>query len=223
MSSKLKLQPPGGRVPRTHFQVRPPDHGPPCTLDKRLIPTAYAHDSPRDGMRVIRRKMAAKVQAMLNIIVVASASLVYINSLNGQLVFDDHRAIISNEDLDSNKTTLQDLFQHDFWGGHMNRVESHKSYRPLTVLTYRLFNFQIHQLEPYGYHVVNVCSHVVASLLFLTFCQICIHGSKLWALYGALLFSVHSIHTEAVSFVYSHVCVHVLFIILVLYWNISII
>jgi hypothetical protein len=132
-------------------------------------------------------------------VVAAIATLVYITSLNGKLVFDDHRAIISNDDLNSSKTSLQEMFLHDFWGGHMNRVESHKSYRPFTVLTYRIFNFGIHNLDPYGYHVVNVCCHVVVSLLFLMFCRVCISGSKVWALYCSLLFSVHSIHTEAVS------------------------
>ena len=68
------------------------------------------------------------------------------------------------------KTFLFDLFQHDFWGGHMSRVESHKSYRPLTVLTYRYFNFYFSELRPYSYHLVNVLLHCIASLPFLWVC-----------------------------------------------------
>lgn len=42
---------------------------------------------------------------------------------------------------------------------------SHKSYRPLTVASFRL-NYLIHQLHPFGYHLVNVLLHSFASILF---------------------------------------------------------
>ena len=44
--------------------------------------------------------------------------------------------------------------------------QSHKSYRPLTVLTFRL-NYLLHQLEPYGYHLANVLLHAIVCLLYL--------------------------------------------------------
>ena len=133
----------------------------------------------------------------------------YLSSLDGDFVFDDHRGILTNDDLDASKTSLFDLFQHDFWGGHMSRVESHKSYRPLTVLTYRYFNFYFSELQPYSYHLVNVLLHCIASLLFLCLCKLLIGGKGAdvtvwglplsWPTLSALLFAVHSIHTEAVS------------------------
>ena len=134
------------------------------------------------------------------LLVCAASFLVYYNSLDGGLVFDDHRAILTNDDLDPAKTSIVALFHHDFWGGEMSRRESHKSYRPLTVLTYRYFNYWIAGLEPYGYHLVNVLMHCAASVLFLWLCQILLgpSGSK-WSSYAAVLFAVHSIHTEAVS------------------------
>lgn len=140
------------------------------------------------------------------VLVATTAFLSYHSSLDGGFVFDDHRAILTNDDLDSSKTSLSDLFVHDFWGGHMSRVESHKSYRPLTVLTYRYLNFYFSQLQPYGYHLTNVLMHCLASVLFLVLCEIIIGGETAsttytpsWATYAALLFAVHSIHTEAVS------------------------
>lgn len=134
----------------------------------------------------------------------------YLSSLDGDFVFDDHRGILTNDDLDSSKTSLFDLLQHDFWGGHMSRVESHKSYRPLTVLTFRYFNFYFSELRPYSYHLVNVLLHCVASLLFQFLCELVIGGKGAvvdfvglplsWPTLAALLFAVHSIHTEAVSY-----------------------
>ena len=133
-------------------------------------------------------------------LVLAASFLAYYNSLSDGFVFDDHRAILTNDDLDAGKTSLRGLFANDFWGGHMSRTESHKSYRPLTVLTYRYFNFWLAGLEPLGYHLVNVLLHCTASVLFLFLCQRLLGERRKWpAAYAAVLFSVHSIHTEAVS------------------------
>ena len=125
-------------------------------------------------------------------------------------MFDDHRGVLTNDDLDPSKTTLWEVFQHDFWGGLMSRKESHKSYRPLTVLTYRYLNFWFSSLEPYGYHLVNVLLHCGASVLVLMLCGCILGGGGCclplggglqlgWSTYAALLFAVHSVHTEAVS------------------------
>lgn len=43
--------------------------------------------------------------------------------------------------------------------------QSHKSYRPLCVLTFR-WNYLIHQLDPMGYHLLNVILHVGVCLLY---------------------------------------------------------
>ena len=51
-------------------------------------------------------------------------------------VFDDSEAIINNKDLEA-ETPLWDLFVHDFWGSKVASNTSHKSYRPLTVFTFR--------------------------------------------------------------------------------------
>ena len=124
--------------------------------------------------------------------------LIYFNSLRGGFVFDDHRAILSNDDLDPEKTSLHEVLVHDFWGGHMNREQSHKSYRPMTILSYRYINFIHHKLDPYGYHVVNVLFHAFACVLFYCFCRLYVR-ERIWCLFAALLFAVHSVHTEVVS------------------------
>ena len=133
-----------------------------------------------------------------SLLVAAASFLVYCNSLWGGFVFDDHRAILTNDDLDSSKTSLWGVFVNDFWGGHMSRSESHKSYRPLTVLTFRCINFWLSGLQPFSYHLLNVLLHCAASLLFLLLSRRLL-GRGWTPLYSAVLFSVHSIHTESVS------------------------
>ena len=42
--------------------------------------------------------------------------LVYLNSHDGGMVFDDLVAIRDNPDVDASKTTLKDVFANNFWG-----------------------------------------------------------------------------------------------------------
>ena len=128
------------------------------------------------------------------------AVVVYYNSLGAGFVFDDHRAILTNDDLDSEKTSVLGLFSNDFWGGAMSRKESHKSYRPLTVLSYRYLNHYFAGLAPYSYHLANVVLHAMATGLFHVTAEVVLgRGEVVWSMFAALLFAVHSIHTEAVS------------------------
>ena len=64
------------------------------------------------------------------------AVLCYLNSLNGDFVHDDVYAIKNNQDV-TGKKPLLDLFSNDFWGRSMTSFRSHKSYRPITVLSFR--------------------------------------------------------------------------------------
>lgn len=64
------------------------------------------------------------------------AVMVYLNGINGNFVHDDIPAITLNKDvIGVNKITL--AFFNDFWGTPMDDANSHKSYRPLTVLSFR--------------------------------------------------------------------------------------
>ena len=121
----------------------------------------------------------------------------YWNSLNGDLVHDDRFAIKENSDVRP-EAPLRQLFLNDFWGKRMSDPTSHKSYRPLTTLTFRM-NYLLHKLEPWGYHVVNVVLHSLASLLVSFLCWRVVFGSPSSAVLAGLLFAVHPIHTEAVS------------------------
>ena len=65
--------------------------------------------------------------------------------------YDFRAAILTNQDVHGSRP-LSDLLVHDFWGQDITLVDSHKSYRPLTVLTYRL-NYALFGVQPWGYHV----------------------------------------------------------------------
>lgn len=93
------------------------------------------------------------------------------------------------------------IFRHDFWGDSIYSNISHKSYRPITIITFR-WNFIFGGLDPTYYHVVNICLHGLVTILFSSTCAVVFTGmtsSNTCALLAGLLFAVHPIHTEAVS------------------------
>ena len=95
-------------------------------------------------------------------------------------------------------TPLSSVFSNDFWGLSLSDPESHKSYRPLTILSFRL-NRILHGMWAPGFHVVNIAAHALVSVLFMQFCLKL--GVTMWTgVAASLLFAAHPIHTEAVCF-----------------------
>ncbi|KFB36256.1 hypothetical protein ZHAS_00003372 [Anopheles sinensis] len=64
------------------------------------------------------------------------AALCYVNGIQGDFVHDDIPAITLNKDVLGLSPVAQ-VFRNDFWGTPMADLSSHKSYRPLTTLTFR--------------------------------------------------------------------------------------
>ena len=100
--------------------------------------------------------------------VIVLAIFLYVNSLNGDFTFDDHLAWVNNEDTKAS-SNLTDLLYHDFWGQPLTSDSSHKSYRPITILAYRLTR-QVSEavmgkLHPFFYHIQNVLLHALSSVL----------------------------------------------------------
>lgn len=117
------------------------------------------------------------------------------NTLKCGLVFDDLAAIRDNRDVRPH-TPLFNMFLNDFWGTSLSKEQSHKSYRPLTVLTFRM-NYAVHGLDPFGYHIVNVILHAAVTILFY---RLCLHFlPNVSSMVASALFAVHPIHTEAVT------------------------
>lgn len=133
-------------------------------------------------------------------IVAALAAISYSNSLKCDLVHDDVFAITENKDVHS-RSSLLELFKNDFWGKPMASNTSHKSYRPLCVLTFRI-NFLISGLEPFGFHFVNVVLHVLVCCVFVHFADFVVFRSTQLAAMAGVLFATHPVHTEAVSSLY---------------------
>ncbi|KAJ8249970.1 hypothetical protein COCON_G00231860 [Conger conger] len=125
----------------------------------------------------------------------AVALVLYLNTLGADFCYDDSRAIKYNQDL-LPETPWLNIFYHDFWGTLLTHSGSHKSYRPLCTLSFRL-NHALGGLEPWGYHLVNVTLHAAVTGVFARLARSLLGGR--WALAAGLLFAAHPVHTEAVA------------------------
>ena len=92
------------------------------------------------------------------------------------------------------------MLENDFWGTPLNDSGSHGSYRPLCVLTFRL-NYLLGGFQPWGYHLVNVLLHCLATVLLVKLARQVLPKSKssVGPAITGLLFAAHPIHTEAVA------------------------
>ena len=116
-------------------------------------------------------------------------TVIYWNSLSCDFVFDDITAIVDNRDLRPH-VPLKNLFANDFWGTPMSKEQSHKSYRPLTVLTFR-WNYWFGETNPLGYHLVNIILHGLVTILYFKVCRQLVAGSV--ALVASLIFASHPV------------------------------
>lgn len=133
------------------------------------------------------------------LLVALATFLVFSNSLFCDFTFDDNSAVVGNTYIRTNETSWWSVFLVDYWGTPIMSEQSHKSYRPLTLLSFRL-NYVLDQLQPFGYHLLNVLLHVIVSLIVYKF-MLNILSNRFAAvpLFATLFFALHPLKSEAVS------------------------
>ena len=161
--------------------------------------------------------MLTKVLAPL--LVGAVAALCYANSLNGAFVFDDEALVASPDVLLQTPTSA--VFANDFWGHPIDSSHSHKSYRPLTILSFRLNVWLVREgwladdaagggggaaatetalgVTPFWFHAGNVALHAAVSVMVWWVALAVLGGDALAAAAAALCFAVHPVHCDAVA------------------------
>ncbi len=140
--------------------------------------------------------MLKSFYCFLIIIVVTFA--VYYNSLSNEFVFDDESVI-------QNNASIQDLsnIPKFFTADEGFHKVIGRYYRPIVSSTYAI-DYAIWGLNPYGFHLTNIIIHIISCLLLFKILLTLFWRYKyrsLFALLSTLIFAVHPIHTEAVSWV----------------------
>ena len=129
-------------------------------------------------------------------VLVVVCCLFAFSGLNGGFVFDDKLAIERNEDTHPNSTSFYALWTHDIWGKPMLAEDSHHSYRPLLILTFKLMRM-IWDI-PICLKFLSLTSHcIVTCLFYLLSVEMC--GLPDLAFDAGLLFAAHPVHVESVT------------------------
>ncbi len=122
-------------------------------------------------------------------VIVATAFLLYGNTLNNSFVFDDIPLVVENSAIrDWNRVT-------DILGMDTGRP----MYRPLRFVTY-LVDYSISGLSPVAYHVSNILYHALATCVLYALLKL-LSGSASLGAAGALLFLAHPVQTDSVAYI----------------------
>lgn len=122
--------------------------------------------------------------------------LVYLNSLEAGLTYDDKGALLNP--IVQEKIPLSELWKRDFWARPLDELGHTGSFRPLTSLSLYI-QHKFSGLRPFSYHLVNLLLHLFCSLLLTFFAYHHLFKNILFASMTGLIFAVHAVHTEAVS------------------------
>jgi len=120
---------------------------------------------------------------------------IYGNALGNQLFWDDNDGIVNNAYI-KDWQYLPNYFSENLIAG---AGLSSNYWRPVLLVIYSL-GWQTWGLWPTGFHLVSILTHILASFLFFKFFQL-LTQKKWLAFFSALLFLVHPLQTEAVTYV----------------------
>ncbi|GMT03670.1 hypothetical protein PENTCL1PPCAC_25844, partial [Pristionchus entomophagus] len=143
----------------------------------------------------------SRLAGVLGLVALATVPLAL--SIGGEFVFDDRKTIVENGVVRGTKPLIE-VLTTDYWGDPLAVKTSHKSYRPLTTLTF-WFNHHLHGLWTPGYHTINILLHAINTLLVHRLATVVgraiasgpTTGYGSWS--AAAAFAVHPVHIEAVA------------------------
>ena len=141
---------------------------------------------------------SSRSHIILSIILIALVGFaVYANSLNGAFIWDDGHLVEDN--LYIRDWAMVPRFFTEGMAAGSDAPTLYSFYRPLQLISYTL-DHSVWSLDPRGYHLTNVILHILAALSVFWLVRVLFHDLRL-ALFTSLLFVVHPVHTEAVSYI----------------------
>ena len=138
------------------------------------------------------------VRKILAALIITAGLAAYANSLTNPFIWDDEYLITVNPYVKSWHHVLQ-IFTSDVGGGS---IRHYCAWRPLQGLTY-LCDHTLWGLNPLGYHLTNTLIHIAVALA-VGYLVMLLFSDLLLAFLTALLFVLHPVHTEAVTYIAGH-------------------
>eukprot|EP00940_MAST-03C_sp_MAST-3C-sp2_P000540 g540.t1 len=198
-----------GYVPARHMFL----YDPPEVSVKEAAPTKRALDWGEcweEDIPEMSEVAATVATSVVGYAIVATVALLaYENVGDCDFVFDDHLAIRTNPDVDVARTPRwTDTLRHDFWGKDLRAPDSHKSWRPITILSFR-WNHYFSEMRASHYHATNAALHALVSIAVVPLERLVFSSpssssssfvrSNVPGIVAGLVFAVHPVHTEAVT------------------------
>ena len=154
--------------------------------------TAQPTPAPTTNRWTVARLVPAALPYAL---IIAAGLVVYGNSLFFDYTFfDDQELIFNNQYFFADLSNVGALFMDDMW-----RFTEDTYYRPLYMLTYML-DFQFTGTDMFGYHLTSVVIHLLSACLLMVLFG-AVGFSRRLSVWGALLFVVHPVHVQGVSWI----------------------
>jgi hypothetical protein len=132
--------------------------------------------------------------------------IVYSNTFNASWHFDDEPNITENPALHLTEFTWKNL-KKTFYA---SQVEPDQIYRPVACLSFAL-NYYVGGKDVFGYHLVNLAIHFLASLFLYLFVYHTLNLPQMSARYGpnsysiallsAFLWAINPIQTQAITYI----------------------
>ncbi len=148
-------------------------------------------ESGVDSMNLEKIFESKRFHLIASLLIAVSSLLVYSNTFHASFHFDDTPNIVENYQIRNLANSLDIL----------------RGQRGVSMLTFAV-NYAIGGLNVVGYHIVNLSIHIANSILvyfliFITLSRISAlrEKGKRIALFTALLFSVHPVQTQAVTYI----------------------
>ena len=141
-------------------------------------------------------KTESRGRAML-LIVLALTFAAYVGTLGFEFVYDDTSQIAENHFIQSWRYVPRYFTEH-VWN-HLYPNVPGNYYRPLFLL-WMLINYTIFGPNPTGWHLTTVLMHLAATTLVYLLARR-ILKDQITAIVAALVFGLHPVHIEAVSWI----------------------
>ncbi len=142
--------------------------------------------------------MENKNDSLIIILLVTFTVLVYANSIFSPFIFDDNHMLVDNTFITNPRYIPM------FFKGYVTSFPVPRGmFRPLLMLTF-MFNYANGKLNPIGYHIINILFHFLnATLLYFLLRTLKKDIPRIIATFTSLLFVVHPLNTEAITYISS--------------------
>lgn len=162
-------------------------------LERERVPLHRA--SPAASAAVTSVSADKRFVALSVALIVLMGFIAYGNSLGGKFMLDDSALVADNFYVKKLPNAAR-VFVEDIGKG-AGRVSNF--YRPLQIFTYAL-DYAVWGLNVTGYHLTNTLLHIFVALSIYRLILL-LYGDGILSLFTSVLFVVHPVQTEAVSYI----------------------